>query len=326
MSKFKIVDRDKHTAVVFDEKADRTFIAAIGPIQRLQALTEIQDNPACSPFDLAIGLGIARHVNGKTGFAKVKQGTIAKESGVCLRTVEKRLKELGAVHGHIAQIRQGPNASIFFLVIKEPYADTVLKERENRIPCGSDKPLSDLSEDQRTASDDTKNRTSCGQEPHFDASVHYTELSDLTQRSNSAGAPSRRQRASSAHADAAPSPREPASVSEYPARDFPKDSPSSPDGSLTRLMARSPSEEESRNGNITPLAGEKIPQTLKGASSGAASLLAADDWRDDEDIDPEELAWQIAKERREEERDAEMMRQRNSHDVDYDDLDADHPF
>ena len=138
-------------------------------------------------------------------------------------------------------------------------------------------------------------------------------------------APSRRQRATSAQADAAPTPREPASVAQYPASPFPKDSSLSSDGSLTRLMARSPSEEDSQNGKIIPLAGKEIPQTSQEFSSGAASLLAADDWPDDDcdcDMSADDEERLLEKERREEERDAEIMRQRNSYSVE-DDLDAD---
>ena len=186
MSKFKIVDRDKHTAVVFDEKADRTFIAAIGPVQRLQVLAEIQDDPGCNTLDLGIALAIERRVNSKTGLAKIKQETIANSSGVSLRTVERRLKELDVAHGHIAQIRQGPTASLFFLVMQEPPTDTVLADSENRHDDGSDKRLSDLSEDQRTATQSGKNRHTVGQEPPLDANALYIEPSDLTQRSNSA--------------------------------------------------------------------------------------------------------------------------------------------
>jgi DNA-binding MarR family transcriptional regulator len=140
-------------------------------------------------------------------------------------------------------------------------------------------------------------------------------------------APSRRQRATSAQADAAPTPREPASVAQYPASPFPKDSSLSSDGSLTRLMARSPSEEDSQNGNITPLAGKEIPQTSRETRSGAASLLAADDWPDDDcDMSADDEERLLAKERREEARDDEIIRQRNAHTSAEDDLDANLQF
>ena len=303
--------------IIVDPANGAEIAVAVGHVARNEWMVQVLRDHNLRPVDLKIAVALQSYVNTKDGFAFPKHLTLAADTGVTTRTIQLRLPVL-IERGHVHQRRRGPQSSNYFLVLKEPNAASVHDDKEPNDASvhGSDR-HSDISD--RTESTFAKNRIPVREEPNF----RVPPYKEGTLRPNSAtelGAVA----AARLRAPAAPA-RATIEIRESPAREPSNDPSPSPAGSLTRLEARSPAGEDSER---------REPLILAGYESLHAGHDPDDEWIDDDgalsprqtrpprapngagsyvggsDDDGADLERQIAKERREEERDAQIANAR----------------
>ena len=303
--------------IIVDPANGAEIAVAVGPVARNEWMVQVLRDHNLRPVDLKIAVALQSYVNTKDGFAFPKHLTLAADTGVTTRTIQLRLPVL-IERGHVHQRRRGPQSSNYFLVLKEPNDASVHDDKEPNDASvhGSDR-HSDISD--RTESTFAKNRIPVREEPNF----RVPPYKEGTLRPNSAtelGAVA----AARLRAPAAPA-RATIEIRESPAREPSNDPSPSPAGSLTRLEARSPAGEDSER---------REPLILAGYESLHAGHDPDDEWIDDDgalsprqprpprapngagsyvggsDDDGADLERQIAKERREEERDAQIANAR----------------
>lgn len=247
---------------------------------------------------------LSLHLNWLTFDTFVSQETIANKIHATDRTVREALKQL-EMRGYLEKHRRGPNSNLYVLKINDRKKTSGPPENDRKKTSGLTAEMTGSLFPPRPEKNDQKTGR---KSPSNDI---YNDTPLTTHGAIAAARPS---------APAAPSPGARAVERLGVGDDLPSSQVSSPSpaGSLASASARSPAKGDSENGIIPPLAGKEIPRADPALRNGAASLRLCDDGGDpsfeDDWTDPDEER-ELAKERREEDRDSRLAEERAYRDV-----------